>query len=47
MPNIDRRLAEAQRLGYTAAIIPDGITKTKGITVKKVRDIQEALDAAF
>ncbi|AIG05976.1 DNA repair protein RadA [Corynebacterium pseudotuberculosis] len=47
VPNIDRRLAEAKRLGYTSAIIPAGTVKTTGIAIKKVRDIQEALDAAF
>ncbi|AKS14114.1 DNA repair protein RadA [Corynebacterium pseudotuberculosis] len=47
IPNIDRRLAEAKRLGYTSAIIPAGTVKTTGIAIKKVRDIQEALDAAF
>lgn len=49
VPNIQRRLMEAQRLGYKRAIIPvsdPSETKVAGIKVIQVSDIREALDVA-
>ncbi|CAB0615221.1 DNA repair protein RadA [Corynebacterium diphtheriae] len=50
VPNIQRRLMEAQRLGYKRAIIPvsdPSETKVAGIKVIQVSDIREALDVAM
>lgn len=48
IPNTVRRLQEAQRLGFTTAIIPNGEKVTvPGITVHYVRDITDAISTAF
>ena len=48
IPNTVRRLQEAQRLGFTTAIIPNGEKVTvPGITVHYVRDITAAISTAF
>ena len=48
IPNTVRRLQEAQRLGFTTAIIPNGEKVTvPGIAVHYVRDITDAISTAF
>ena len=48
---VDSRLEEAQRLGFTRAIIPTAGTNTtkapKGLLVIRVSTLDEALEAAF
>ena len=42
---MERRLAEAARLGFTTALVPDGVyTVPKGIYAMQARTIDEALD---
>jgi len=42
---MERRLAEAARLGFTTAVVPDGVyTVPKGIYAMQARTINEALD---
>jgi DNA repair protein RadA/Sms len=42
---MERRLAEAARLGFTTALVPDGVyTVPKGIYAMHARTIDEALD---
>src|SRR6185312_3896012 len=42
---MDRRLAEAARLGFTTALVPDGVyTVPKGIYAMQAKTINEALD---
>jgi DNA repair protein RadA/Sms len=54
VPQLDRRLAEAGRLGFTRAVIPAGVrpsavTNGRGDAIELVRvaEVQEALDAAL
>ncbi len=53
-PRTDLRLAEAQRLGFTAAIVSDGTevartgaSRKPGLTLHRVRTVAQALAAAF
>lgn len=44
VPGIQRRIAEAERLGFTRAIVPRGsATKTKSISLTEVTDVSDAL----
>ena len=46
IPGIQRRIAEAERLGFTRAIVPRGTSlETQNIEVVEVRDVSDALDA--
>lgn len=47
IPGAARRLAEAERLGVTAAIVPagSGVSSTRGLRVVEARTVVEALDA--
>ena len=46
VPGIPRRIAEAERLGFTHAIVPRGASvKSKTIRLTEVRDVSDALDA--
>ncbi len=46
VPNLDRRLAEAARLGYELAIVPSGgETKVKGLRVVEVPTLRDAIAA--
>ena len=50
MPALGRRLAEAARLGFERAIVPEGSGKevaAAGLRVIEVASIDEALKAAF
>lgn len=47
VPNVQRRLAEAARLGYTHAIVPRGeLRPIEGMSVTQVATLHEALAAA-
>lgn len=46
VPNLERRLAEAARLGYKKAVIPQGdykLSELQGMKIMQVADIREAL----
>lgn len=43
VPGLDRRLAEAARLGYTSAIVPRTETSARGIRVHKAATLREAI----
>ncbi len=51
VPQVQRRLAEAYRLGLTRAIVPqsgmDGVTPPDGMEVFAVRTLRQALHGAF
>lgn len=48
VPGIQRRIAEAERLGFTHAIVPRGmVSKTKSIRLIEVRDVSDALEACI
>ncbi len=48
-PRGDLRLGEAQRLGFTAAIISHGseATRVSGLSITRVRTVSQAIEAAF
>ncbi len=48
-PRTDLRLAEAQRLGFTAAIVSDGtdVARGAGLRLHRVRTVAQAIAAAF
>ena len=43
MTGMDRRLAEAARLGFTSAVVPAGTTPVKGLELLEVATISQAL----
>jgi len=43
VPQLERRLAEAARLGFTAALVPPGTVAPPGITAREVGDLREAV----
>ena len=43
VPNLDRRLAEAARLGYKNAIVPAGKVDATGIRVRQAATLSEAI----
>lgn len=46
VPGIERRIAEATRLGFTAAIVPRGSSiRTKSMRIVEVASLREALEA--
>ena len=45
VPNLDRRLAEAARLGYRHAIVPPGDIEVSGIQVRHAATLSEAIAA--
>ena len=45
VPNLDRRLAEAARLGYRHAIVPPGDVEVSGIRVRHAATLSEAIAA--
>ena len=46
VPNLERRLTEAARLGYENAIVPTGLTKKiPGMLVTQVGTVREAIGA--
>jgi DNA repair protein RadA/Sms len=45
VPQASRRLGEAQRLGFRAAIVPRSTPDVRGMTLLRVADLKEALDA--
>ena len=49
LPNAERRVQEAARLGYTRAFVPagSGISRIEGIAVTEVADINDALVATL
>ena len=51
VPQVQRRLAEAYRLGLSRAIVPqsgmDGVTPPEGMTVFAVRTLRQALHEAL
>jgi DNA repair protein RadA/Sms len=47
VPRAARRLAEASRLGFTRALVPESSPTVDGIEVVRVSDLRHALAAAF
>lgn len=45
VPNLDRRLAEAARLGYRQAIVPPGEVEVTGMRVRQASTLSEAISA--
>ncbi|AKE39921.1 DNA repair protein RadA [Corynebacterium camporealensis] len=43
VPNLDRRLMEAARLGYKSAIVPAGEVEANGLKVRQVGTLSEAI----
>lgn len=46
VPRVAQRLAEAARIGFAGAIVPQSTPAVDGIDLVRVVDVQEALDAA-
>jgi len=46
VPQAPRRLAEALRLGFRSAIVPVSTPDVRGMTLRRVGDLREALVAA-
>jgi DNA repair protein RadA/Sms len=44
VPGIERRLAEARRMGFTKALVPRGVAAPSGIEVRVAADLRAALD---
>ena len=45
VPNLDRRLSEAARLGYRRAIVPPGEVEVSGMRVTHAATVSEAIAA--
>jgi DNA repair protein RadA/Sms len=45
VPQLERRLAEAGRLGFRNALVPPGTPQVPGLRVEVVRDVAEAVGA--
>jgi DNA repair protein RadA/Sms len=44
VPGIERRLAEAARLGFRGAIVPNGVGEVAGLRMMPVGEVRDALD---
>ena len=50
VPQLERRLAEAARLGFTRAVVPKsphGVPQAAGLELVEVTDVRHAVDAAL
>ncbi|NLY72679.1 MAG: DNA repair protein RadA [Tissierellia bacterium] len=47
VPQIEKRLLEAKRLGYERAMIPDSDVKVKGMRIDKVKHVDEVFSILF
>jgi DNA repair protein RadA/Sms len=47
VPQLERRLAEAARLGFTAALVPPGTVAPPGVVALEVSDLRDAVVRAL
>jgi DNA repair protein RadA/Sms len=47
VPHVARRLAEAARIGFTHAVVPESTPDVPGIRLLRVRDLREAIQIAL